>query len=126
MDADDSEANAYVQEHALCSQCLNLLRKSRNINQGITFGKYEQFSHYSSFRDVKNSAQNGCHLCSLIWWKWADIAQKPSEGAPHPGRHVTVEIEKTRALVIINRINVNLLGTSVNTIKLLLASIIGS
>src|SRR5207248_10211096 len=97
IDADDPEANASVQEHVLCSQCSDLIGKSRNINRGITFGKYEQFSHYPSFQDLKNSAQNSCHLCSLIWWKWADVAQKPFEGASHPGRQVTVEIEKTRA-----------------------------
>jgi hypothetical protein len=110
ISADNPEANASVQEHILCSQCRNLIKKSRNINQGITFRKYEQFSHYPSFQDLEKSAQNGCHLCSLIWWKWEDVAKKPFEGASEPGRQVTVEIEKAAAPVIIDRINVNFFG----------------
>lgn len=108
--ADDPEANGSVQEHTLCYQCKNLIRKSRNINQGATFMEYEQFSHYPSFQDLEKSAENGCHLCSLIWWNWEDVAKKPVEGASETARKVTVEIEKSRAPVMIDRINVNPFG----------------
>lgn len=110
INSDDPEANASVKEHILCSQCRNLTRRSRNITRGAEFREYEQFSHYPTFQDVEKSARHGCHLCSLIQWKWADVAQKLSKGNCEPGRQVTVEIEKTTAPVMIERINVNPLG----------------
>jgi len=110
VDADDPEVNVSVQEHVLCSQCSNLIKKSRNINQGVIFTKYEQFGHYSSFQEVKRSAHDGCHLCSLIWWEWKDVYQRQLETPSGSGRYVTVEFEKSRAPVMIDRMNVNPFG----------------
>jgi hypothetical protein len=28
---------------------------------------YETYPHYSTVDDLRNSAHNGCHLCSLVW-----------------------------------------------------------
>jgi hypothetical protein len=111
IDANDPEINDSVEEHVLCSTCLNIVNKSRNINLGSKFRQYEQFSHYPSFQDVEASYRDGCHLCALIWHRWKDVANEASlEKASRDNRHVTVEIEKTIAPVMIDRINVNPFG----------------
>ncbi|RDW66361.1 hypothetical protein BP6252_09996 [Coleophoma cylindrospora] len=63
------------QPHILCTKCEDLCNESAAINFGSQFiiwkkgrkGRIWRFEHWPTAEDLKTSAEQGCHLCTLIW-----------------------------------------------------------
>jgi hypothetical protein len=71
------DINAKATPHKLCAVCLEVVSKSRLLNDraaeidvtASTWGgteRWEQFAHHASLAALKASASDGCHLCALL------------------------------------------------------------
>jgi hypothetical protein len=71
------DINAKVTPHKLCAVCTAIISKSHLLNNRIheinmtlnawgSTERWEHFAHHPSLEDLKASAGEGCHLCTLL------------------------------------------------------------
>lgn len=82
----DEDISAAFKPHSLCNICRRICCVSKFIQSqdsfnplrhfGLHIRERECFEHYSTPRELFESVENGCHLCTLIWTSMSPVQRE--------------------------------------------------